>query len=148
MGAGGGGGGSGGDEGGGGRGRGRGSNLHILEVLYLSPGKPRQLQAKVPSDPRSNATVLWHEHLVGIVHAINTRILRVHGYTPSQLFMGFNARMTAFDEPVADEAMRSILAHHVANGASSVEQCQYDLRVAQIAEMRGINLGKSSTTSG
>ena len=96
------------------------------------------LQAKVPSDPRPNATVLWHEHLVGIVHAINTRILRVHGYTPSQLFMGFNARMTAFDEPVADEAMRSILAHHVANGASSVEQCQYDLRVAPIAEMRGI----------
>jgi len=94
------------------------------------------LRAKVLNDTRPKAAVCWHEHLPEIVHAINTQILRVHGYTPSQLFMGFNARMTAFDESVVDDAMRSILAHHAAHGVGSLEQRQYDLRIAQIAEMR------------
>jgi len=94
------------------------------------------LWAKVLSDTRLRATVLWHEHLPEIIHAINTRILRIHGYTPTQLFMGFNARMTAFDESVVDEAMRSILEHHVTHGIGSLEQWQYDLRVSQIAEIQ------------
>lgn len=97
------------------------------------------LRSKVLSDKRPTATTLWHEHLPEVLHAINTRLLRIHGYTPSQLFMGFNARMDAFDGSVIDNAMREILSHYLSANddlSKPLEQQQYDLRMAQIAEMR------------
>ena len=32
----------------------------------------------------------WDEYLDAVVNAINTRVLKVHQYTPAQLFIGFN----------------------------------------------------------
>lgn len=95
------------------------------------------LRAKVLSDPRPDAKILWHEHLPVVLHAINTRVLRVHGYTPSQLFMGFNARMDAFDKGLLDDAMREVLENHaVMVGSEGIEHQQRDVRLAQIEEMR------------
>ena len=47
---------------------------------------------------------MLQQHLSEVVHAINTRILRVHGYTPSELCMGRNAHMDVFDESIVDES--------------------------------------------
>lgn len=96
------------------------------------------LRAKVLADLRPNAKLIWHEHLPEILHSINTRVMLVHGYTPSQLFMGFNARMTAWDSTGLDDTMRQLMSHRVV-GASPVnllEPTQYHYRLAQLEEMR------------
>lgn len=97
------------------------------------------LRAKVLSDDRVDAKVKWHEHLPSVVQAINTRVLKVHGYTPSQLFMGFNARQDAYDEVLMDEAMKDILEVCIADGGFddvNLEERQRSGRMAQLAEMR------------
>lgn len=38
----------------------------------------------------NEAIGLWDEYLGSTIHAINTRVLKVHGYSPPQLFIGFN----------------------------------------------------------
>lgn len=95
------------------------------------------LRSKVLSDSRPKALVLWHEHLAEVVHAINTCVLRVHGYTPSQLLMGFNARWDTYDQSLMDEAMKEIL-QRVFNSDTELtpDQRAYDVRIAQIEEMR------------
>ena len=48
----------------------------------------------------------WDEFLDEIVHAINTRVLKVHSFSPSQLCIGFNVRLHSMGESVV-ESMRS-----------------------------------------
>lgn len=99
------------------------------------------LRSKVISDPRTGSEKQWGEHLPEVVHAINTRLLRVHGYTPSQLFMGFNAKMDAYEEGVMDDAMRQSLEQHLGAGfpIDNLEKQQCDVRMAKMEEMRELS---------
>lgn len=96
------------------------------------------LRSKVIADARPDATVQWHQHLPEVVHAINTRFLRVHGYTPSQLLIGFNARMDAWEENVLDDATKKALETHLAvYGVNETPSKQsYDVKMAKVEEMR------------
>ena len=64
-------------------------------------------------------TVLAHEHkpldhwdlyLDTVIFAINNRILRVHGFTPSQLFLGMSPRSQVEDVTVRDEIVGTMMA--------------------------------------
>ena len=64
-------------------------------------------------------TVLAHEnepieqcgsHLDSVVFGINTRILKIHGFTPSQLFLGMLPRVQIEDISVRDETVGVFLA--------------------------------------
>ena len=52
----------------------------------------------------------WDAHLDVVVFAINNRILRIHGFTPLQLFMGISPRAWVEDISVRDEAVETLLA--------------------------------------
>ena len=98
----------------------------------------------------------WDEYLDGVVHAINTRILAVHGFTPSQLLLGFNARIHPLDELVAETMRKEQLtkmAEEKINGGveeaaeieelkgdsfkgASLEGVHYELRLACLEEIR------------
>ena len=76
-----------------------------------------------------------------MVHAINTRVLRVHGYSPSQLFMRFNARLHPLDRTITEALRSSLIEKHISTH-NPIEPCglpedqEYDLRLAAIEEMR------------
>ena len=88
------------------------------------------LKSKVMGDTRPNASTKWHEHLPEVVHSINTRLLRVHEYTLSQLFLGHNAQMDHFKDSLKDEAMRAVLP-----SMPVPDRSNYMVRMAQLEEM-------------
>ena len=51
------------------------------------------LRVKVKANARPDSLEQWDEHLKEVVHAINTQILQVHGFSSSQLFISFNVRL-------------------------------------------------------
>lgn len=56
------------------------------------------LRTRIAADKdEPGAMEKWDEHLDQVVQAINTRALKVHEYTPSQLFLGFNVRLHPLD---------------------------------------------------
>ena len=76
----------------------------------------------------SDAMQRWDEYLDTVVQAINTRVLKVHGYTPSQLFLGFNIRTHPLDE-VLEDSLRRI-------GSTGMGDNPRDIRLAQLEEIR------------
>lgn len=57
---------------------------------------------------------IWSTFLPQITHSINTRIIRTHGYTPSQLLYGFNIRNNQLDATPRDRIVSAVvLEHHV-----------------------------------
>ena len=76
----------------------------------------------------SDAMQRWDEYLDTVVQAINTRVLKVHGYTPSQLFLGFNIRTHQLDE-VLEDSLRRI-------GGTRMGDNPRDIRLAQLEEIR------------
>ena len=60
------------------------------------------LRVVIRADCIKNLDRRWDEYLDTVVQAINTRVLRIHGYTPSQLFLGFNIRTHLLDEVLED----------------------------------------------
>ena len=52
----------------------------------------------------------WDLYLDTVVFAINNRILRVHGFTPLQLFVGMSPRSRVEDITVRDETVGALLA--------------------------------------
>lgn len=86
----------------------------------------------------------WDEFLDQVVHAINTRVLKVHGFSPSQLFIGFNVQLHSMDESVV-ESMRSYqLQQNIPlcneedsdNKDNLVGRAHYETRLAALKEMR------------
>ena len=51
----------------------------------------------------------WDACLDTVVFAINTRIVKVHGFAPSQLFMEMSPRVQMEDRSVRDEAMTAVM---------------------------------------
>ena len=74
------------------------------------------------------------------MHAINTRILAVHGFTPSQLFLGFNARIHPLDKSVVETMQKeqlTKLAEEMKVDEITVDEItQYELRLACLKELR------------
>ena len=108
------------------------------------------LRVRVAADQkqRENAMAYWDEHLDAVVQAINTRILKVHGYTPAQLFLGFNVRLHPLDETVAERMRKQhcveMFQSYNGDNPRQIEggdedaliQIERDLRLAQIEEVR------------
>ena len=124
------------------------------------------LRVRVAADQkqREDAMLHWDEQLDAVVQAINTRILKVHGYTPSQLFLGFNVRIHPLDETVAEQMRKQHCAemfqgrrgdhlnyteggdpNHTEGGdpnqiewgdRDDMARVEQDLRIAQIEEIR------------
>lgn len=95
-----------------------------------------ELRTAVEADKRPDAMTRWDEHLDGLVQAINTRVLKVHGYSPSQLFLGFNTRMHELDLTVV-ERMRQVMVEEMAGDATAeVDAVEYEIRLAQVEELR------------
>lgn len=91
----------------------------------------------------------WDEFLDEVVHAINTRVLRIHGYTPAQLFVGFNVRLHSLDESVVESMRKEMLQEQIehrgvidSEGISVgerdewLEKAHYDTRLAALEEIR------------
>lgn len=98
----------------------------------------------------------WDKLLPQITHSINTRIIRSHGYTPSQLLFGFNIRQSDMDATARDKIVTRVLedgAQTIADKEqvptsvagsnqittepmSSIEAWTYHDRMAKVEEMR------------
>lgn len=93
-------------------------------------------------NPTNDVTAMekWEDHLEYVVQAINTRILRIHGFTPSQLLFGFNARFHPLDQMVVEELRTTRLKSQIEEGGGmpiSLNDVQeFDLRLAQVEEAR------------
>ena len=96
------------------------------------------LRARIAADVFPKAMERWDEHLDHVVQAINTRVLRVHGYTPSQLFLGFNVRFHPLDRTVVEDLRQKRLHESRAtrDGGFEIADREYDLRLAQLEEVR------------
>ena len=92
------------------------------------------LRVMVEADKRTDAMQWWDEHLDGVVQAVNTRVLRVHGYSPSQLFLGFNVRLHELDLTIVERMRQALIQEMIHDDVP--EHIQYKLRLAQIEELR------------
>ena len=83
----------------------------------------------------------WDELIPSIVHAINTRTLRVHGHTPSELLFGFNPRLGEADTTPWDAVAAMALERSILEGANSFGKDgkvaeQFSARLANLDEAR------------
>lgn len=72
----------------------------------------------------------WDTLLPQVVHAINTRVIRAHGYTPSQLLFGFNLRQTEMDATARD----IIVSGMVENSGSALIRTSEEVPNASIGK--------------
>ena len=77
----------------------------------------------------------WDQYLDTVVFSINTRMVKVHGFTPSQLFMGFNPRGEPENITVRDEMIVNMNGSLEAEGIEQWHQC---VNMERIEEMREI----------
>ena len=50
------------------------------------------LMSVLKKEVQTGEKVNWDKWIPGVLHALNTRALRVHGFTPAELLLGFNPR--------------------------------------------------------
>lgn len=95
------------------------------------------LQTKIAAEAASDLQAMerWDEYLDPVVHSINTRVLKVHGYTPSQLFLGFNVHMHALDVTLVEELRREQMRRSPPD-LGDIGTQEWDLRLACIEEIR------------
>lgn len=104
------------------------------------------LRSMVQANVRPDAMTRWDEHLPAVVQAINTRVLKIQGYSPSQLLFGFNARLHSLDLEVIDDMLKDLIS--IRDGEEGVESSgregsgsvNREYRLAQLEEIR--ELGK------
>ena len=75
-------------------------------VQMILAGLRVVIEAHYIKNSSLDAMQRWDEYLDTVVQAINTRVLKVHRYTPSQLFLGFNIRTHQLDEVLEDSLLR------------------------------------------
>lgn len=120
-------------------------------VQLILAGLRTAIQSRLPpNEPHSSPNTLsvmgcWDEYLDGIVHAINSRVLKVHGFSPSRLFLGFDVRIHPLDETAVESMRRDWLSTYLRKyqsdepkevGSSAVDGIQYELRLASLEELR------------
>ena len=105
------------------------------------------LRTQIAACDDRSAMERWDEFLDSVVFAINTRVLRVHGYTPSQLFLGFNVRMHPLDRTLTEELRQHRIIERIdaekddrmgseGRHGDDIYLKEYELRLAQVEEMR------------
>ena len=98
------------------------------------------LRATLLKGDRINAD--WETVLPEITHSINTRKLRVHGFTPSELLFGFNPRHGEFDLGVRDltvtAALCETLVPYEIDGPNDATIRNIALRLAHLDEICGL----------
>lgn len=81
----------------------------------------------------------WDKFLRTCVHAINTRLIKVHGFSPSQLLMGFEPTTTPFlmdfDNELRSQALQTRI-EELQRGGATVPEAAYEARLASIDEIR------------
>ena len=81
----------------------------------------------------------WDHFLQAVVNAINTRLVRIHGFSPAELLYGFQPRHVAELQDFEDEIRGTAVADNIESWiASQVEMdiAAYDARLATIDEIR------------
>ena len=76
---------------------------------------------KVPVMQRKLLQGDWDLVVDAVVHAINTRVLRVHGFSPAELLLGFNPNRTGWDVNPNTERAVAALSMLVASGINPWE---------------------------
>ena len=76
--------------------------------------------------------VTWDEHIPGALRTLNTRALRVHGFTPAELLFGFNPR---------DDTRGTLQELFTMDG---LDRTAYGLRFSSIDEARGTAEAKTT----
>ena len=81
----------------------------------------------------------WDWFVPHVIHAANTRLVKLYGYTPAQLLMGFNPTYNPDLPSFEDELRGTAFAENIQewiNGGYTLEEATYHLRLAAIDEMR------------
>ena len=81
----------------------------IYVKLLVDGLKVTVMQRKLPQGD-------WDLVVDSVVHAINTRVLRVHGFSPAELLFGFNPNRTGWDVNPNTERAVAVLSTLVATG--------------------------------
>lgn len=88
---------------------------------------------------RSPSICITHENFF-TVNAINTRVLKVHQYTPAQLFIGFNIWAHPLDYVLAEKMRQDQIVTKICeDGIEPLmrrSEEEYRVRLAQIEEVR------------
>jgi len=92
----------------------------------------------------------WDLFVPGIVHSINTRTLRIHGYIPAELLFGFNPRGGILSRTITpgDHQVTSVLAATLHDNSLQfkfsdpdfIRTIDYNLRLARLDEERAMAL--------
>ena len=86
----------------------------------------------------TNATK-WDSYLKGIVNSINTRMIRVYGYSPTQILFGFGPRYVPGADNLKDTVRSKAIEKRIQEGLEdgiSVEEAVYESRLACLDEWR------------
>jgi hypothetical protein len=76
----------------------------------------------------------WSYYLPGITHAINTRVVKTHGFTPSELLLGRNPILNEKDKPITDNLavagiiLSKFVEDNVGNDGASEDQMSWITR--------------------
>ncbi|GAO52423.1 hypothetical protein G7K_6501-t1 [Saitoella complicata NRRL Y-17804] len=76
----------------------------------------------------------WEEFLPEIIWAINTRCIRVHGYSPAQILFGYNANRPVF--PFRSTREAAVLLVGSPEQSTPAALWNYSVRLAQMDELR------------
>ena len=84
---------------------------------------------------------IWDEFLPSIIEAANTRFIRIYGYSPAELLLGFNPiyhrGMIDLESEIRQESIVSQEPNMV-DESMSVEEANYEVRLARLDEIRNI----------
>ena len=81
----------------------------------------------------------WDAFMPHVSNAINTKVIRIHGYSPAQLLLGFEPKYVAGMESLNDEIRGSLIAANVEEmmtQGSSPDEAHHTVRLASIDEIR------------
>lgn len=88
----------------------------------------------------------WDVILPSIVRAANTRYIRMFGFSPAELLMGFNPRYTKgadeFEDILRSKVVGDSIDALMSEEGMSVEEAAYESRLAIIDELRERSLAK------
>jgi transposase InsO family protein len=91
------------------------------------------------------AILQWDTFLTEVVHAANSRAIRLQGYTPVQLMFGFTPRYADIPMTPDEEIRRDILEEEVAAVGIPAEEREarnYHARLANLDELRELAMGR------
>ena len=84
--------------------------------------------------------IRWDTVLKGIVNSINTRMIRVYGFSPAQILFGFEPKYIPgsdnFEDTIRSRSIEKRIQEGLEDGMS-VEEAAYESRLACLDEIRG-----------